>query len=754
MGSALLVSGARAQGSAPAPVLTVPARGSASIAELNAGLGVHTRVLVIGAHPDDEDTPLIAWLARGHRAETAYLSLTRGDGGQNLIGNELGEALGVIRTEELLAARRIDGAHQYFARAFDFGFSKNTTDAFKHWPHDSLLGDVVKVVRAFRPQIIVSVFSGTPRDGHGQHQVAGLLAREVYDAAADTMRFPVATYGPAWTVLKFYRGARFWPERKTLAMNVGEYNPNLGESYAEIAAESRSQHKSQGFGTARTLGVVMDYLTREETRVNASTPAKSEQSLFDGIDTTRAITEADRDALAMANAYIAVQAIAQREYVALGDSVPVQVSVYRDGDLDSASVRTIYAHGNRVTQPYWLVRPRVGDLFSAASDSIADDERAKEDWVSVPVTLPSRTAPVIVHVPAVYRYADPVRGDVQRPLVVTPAISVSLSRTNELARAGVRFERTFEVTLRSALTRPCTLSVILKLPAGMTAVTPTAQVTLEPGATRVVALSARGTLPAGVFDVQVAATDGTTTYTSGYTPIEYDHITPERMYHDAVVHIHSVDVKVAGGIRVGYVQGVGDNVAPTLRQLGVSVTMLDPATFPVTDLSGYSVIVVGTRAYEATPALVDNNAYLLNYARRGGHLVVQYGQNEMQLPGMMPYGVTLTRPAARVTEEDAPVRITAPQSRFMTTPNRITAADFDGWVQERAVYMPSTFDAQYETVLDMNDTGEPVNHAAILSTSLGKGRYTYVTLALFRQLPAGVPGGVRLFANLLTPAHP
>jgi LmbE family N-acetylglucosaminyl deacetylase len=749
---------ARAQqpthGTAPAPVLTVPPLGSAALAELKAGLGVHTRVLVIGAHPDDEDTPLIAWLARGHRAETAYLSLTRGDGGQNLIGNELGEALGVIRTEELLAARRIDGAHQYFARAFDFGFSKNTEDSFKHWPHDSLLGDVVKVIRAFRPQIIVSVFSGTPRDGHGQHQVAGILAREAYDLAADTVRFPVSVYGPAWTPLKFYRGARFSPDRATISMNVGEYNANLGESYAEIAAQSRSQHKSQGFGSRRVLGVVMDYLTREATRVNEQTAPTQEHSIFDGIDTTRVVTQDDRDALALAESQVAVEAIAQRERVALGDSVPVRVSVYKAGVLDSASVRTIYAHGTSLTQPYWLARPRIGDLFAFASDSISDDEREKQDWLSVPVSVPGRNAPILVRVPAVYRYADPVRGDIQRPLVVAPAVSVTLSRDVELARAGVAFERAFEVTLRSSLAQPCSLSVHLILPAGMTAVTPPMTVVLDPGATRVVTFTARGTLPAGVYDVRAEATDGHTTYARGYLPIEYEHITPERMYRDAVVHIHSVDVRMANIGRIGYVQGVGDNVAPTLRELGVSVTMLDPAAFPVTDLSVFPVIVVGTRAYQANQTLIDNNAYLLNYVKRGGHLVVQYGQGEMQRPGVMPYPVTLARIAARVTEEDAPVRIINPKSRFLNTPNRITAADFDGWVQERSVYMPSTFDPRYETALEMNDTGEPPNRAAILTTPFGKGRYTYVTLALFRQLPAGVPGGVRLFANLLTPATP
>jgi LmbE family N-acetylglucosaminyl deacetylase len=251
------------------------------------------RVLWIAAHPDDEDTQLIAWLARGRRVETAYLSLTRGDGGQNLIGNELGEALGVIRTEELLAARRIDGAHQYFARGYDFGFSKTADETRKHWPQDSLLNDVVTVIRAFRPHIVITTFSGTPRDGHGQHQISAIVARQAYNLAADTVRFPVRTFGAPWTPLKFYRLARFSPQDRTIAINVGEYDPYLGMSYQEIAADSRSQHKSQGEGTLRRKGVVWDYLTREDSRVPAPAP-KDETSIFAGLDTTKLLVQDGR----------------------------------------------------------------------------------------------------------------------------------------------------------------------------------------------------------------------------------------------------------------------------------------------------------------------------------------------------------------------------------------------------------------------------------------------------------------------------
>jgi len=728
--------------------LNAQERGIVALADAKAAAGVHTRVLVIGAHPDDEDTQLITWLARGHRAETAYLSLTRGDGGQNLIGNELGEALGVIRTEELLAARRIDGAHQYFTRAYDFGFSKTAAESFSHWPRDSVLGDMVKVVRGFRPQIIVSVFSGTPRDGHGQHQVAGILSREVYDAAADTVRFPASKFGAPWTVLKFYRGARFSQADGTISMNVGEYDPILGFTYAEIAAQSRSQHKSQGFGTAPRKGVVIDYLRREATRVNAQTPAESERSIFAGIDTTLSVTQEDRDRIALADAGVDVEAIAERARVAVGDSVRVQIAVYHRGIVDSSSLHTVYVHGEQVTQPYWLARPRVGDLFAFASDSISDDARKQLGWLPVTVTLPG-DAPIVVRTPAIYRYADPVLGEVERPLATAPGISVTFARDVELARAGVQLDRTFQVTLRSSWPDTRSVSVVLSLPSGMRTDSSSRKVTLEAGATRTITFRATGRLAPGKHDVRAVVIDGAQRDSVGLIPIEYAHITPQRMYRAADVSIQAVDVVVPTSATIGYVQGVGDNVEDGLRDLGLSVREIDPATLPTADLSRFSTIVVGPRAYQANQLLIDNNVYLLNYVRRGGNLVVQYGQNEMQRPGMMPYSITLARPAARVTDEFAPVTITEPRSALLDSPNRITNADFAGWIQERATYMPSTYDSHYSTVLRMNDPGEEPNSAGILTTAVGKGRYTYVTLALFRQLPAAVPGGARIFANLL-----
>jgi LmbE family N-acetylglucosaminyl deacetylase len=735
------------------------------------------RVLWIAAHPDDEDTQLIAWLARGRRVETAYLSLTRGDGGQNLIGNELGEALGVIRTEELLAARRIDGAHQYFARGYDFGFSKSADETRKHWPQDSLLNDVMTVMRAFKPHIVITTFSGTPRDGHGHHQVSAILARQAYDMAADTARFPVKTFGTPWIPLKFYRLARFSPQDRTIAINVGEYDPYLGLSYQEIAADSRSQHKSQGEGTLRRKGVVWDYLTREDSRVSAP-PAKEEKSIFAGLDTTKFLVQDGRVTPPELPPPLALEAIADRQTVALGDSAKVALAFYNRGRkpvqvfvavaagpnervqrgilpkitvLPDSSLRwTGWMLGEKLTQPWWLAQPRNGDLFSPRISGMSEEQRERESESWAHVTVVSETGrDVDVAAPIVSHYVDRVRGDVQRPLVVAPGISITLDQAIATIRANVPSNRLIKATLRSALSDPSPVTVTLSLPRGLSADSATRTVVMAPGAVRALTFRVKGALPRGTHQIKATASAKGKSYQTGYVPIEYPHINPQRIYRASTITINAADIELPAKINVAYIPGVGDNVAPILQQLGISLTIVDANDIPQTDLSRFTAIVIGPRAYQASPTLQDNNEYLLAYVRSGGRLVVQYGQAEMQRPGIMPYPITLQQRAERVTDEDAAVTFTDPQSPLLNAPNKITQDDFKGWVQERALYMPSTFDPRYRTMLAMNDPGEPPNRAAILAAPYGRGTYIYVPLALFRQLPAGVSGGARIFANLL-----
>lgn len=867
---------------APRPAMAqavAPERGAAALGSTLAGLGTTGRVLTVAAHPDDEDTPFIAWLTRGQHVETAYLSLTRGDGGQNLIGNELGEALGIIRTQELLSARRIDGARQYFTRAFDFGFSKNAEETLQHWPKDSILGDVVRVVRAFRPQVMVAFFSGTPRDGHGHHQVSGQLAREAFDAAADTVRFPVAGYGLPWTPLSFYRSARQNLSAATVRMNVGAYDPLLGRSYYEIAAESRSQHKSQGFGVLQRKGAILDGVTLEASRVTVPS-APATRALFDGIDTTwgvwrartpvvvqplldsalagiatvraqyraqdpspivgplamvirqlravqgalgkppamllapragavasvgtRAASMADpalwdavqltltraEQALVLA-AGVAVEATAPTAVIPVReaakervkDSLPVTITVFNRGThavtLRSAFMRDTPTPLGAPAAPPVLLAPdsavtvtRTAVAFEATAPWWRANGRREQDWFATPIDArdearqQERTAtvaqalveiagiPVSVAAPVVYRFADPVKGDQQVPVMAVPGITLGLEHTMEYIRAGVPVQREVRVRVQSAYDTAAAVTIALEVPSGLMADSVRRVRVVPARGSQVVTFRLTGTLPPGRVLLRATATHEGVAATTGYVALSYEHITPQHVYGASGMYLSAVSVKLPPRARVGYIVGVGDHGVEALQQLDVPVEPLEPAALATADLSRFTSIVVGPRAYEANEELVRRNARLLDYAAKGGTLVVQYGAQDMSRYPVTPYPLEWTRPAARVTREDAAVRVVQPSSPLLTQPNAIGAADWSGWVQERATYMPSTIDPRYRAPLAMHDPEEPDNTGALLEAPVGRGRYVYVTLALFRQLPAGVPGAARLLLNLVNGTAP
>lgn len=871
---------------APA-ALRAQERGAAATDQLVRGATVTARVLMIAAHPDDEDTQLIAYLARGKRVETAYLSLTRGDGGQNLIGNELGEALGAIRTEELLAARRLDGGHQYFARAFDFGFSKSAEETYKHWDHDSLLADVVTVIRAFRPHVVVSVWTGTPADGHGHHQVAGLLAREAYDAAGDTVRFPVKKYGRAWAPAKFYRGARGNRVPGAVAMNVGEYDPVLGQSYAEIAGESRAQHRSQGFGGFQIRkGAQMDYVVRQGSRVNEFTPPADEKSIFDGIDTSfarlakaappdaraslsaaQALLDSARSAVnlkkpdsvvrwlaraaqlaqtaraatprcfvdthigaftvrrdgmaptrvddggcdaaaldldtsletlvkrtseaALVASGVAIEATAPQELLAFGDSMPVTLNVYNRGHEE---VALVYARVNdalrfplagetaippdsslRVTRsliglvdsrPWWQ-SPHEGDLF-AAHDSPSDG-LARVSFVSggnlalVPGVAVAEDARALTAIhafvriagsafaveagPVTYHSSDPLLGEQNRPVGGVPAVTLSFDRGLEWMIANKPLDHLMRVTVKSFAATPRTFSFQVVKPEGIRVDSVPPSMTLKAGEEKELFVRVRGQLKPGRYEFGIVAVTEDGKYMDGFRTISYGHIQPIRMYRFSAIWLQAADITIPSTLSVAYVQGVGDNIAPFLRQLGIPVTVISAEELPAVDLGRFSTVVVGTRAYEAHRELVAYNGRLLDFAKKGGTLVVQYGQDIAAL-GVMPYPVTIPR-TSRVTVEEAPVTLLDARSRLLTSPNKLDDHDWANWVQERGLYMPTVVDPHYSAPLEMHDPGEPEIKGALLATPLGKGMYVFTSLSLFRQIPGGVPGGMRLFVNLM-----
>ncbi|HEY4131538.1 MAG TPA: PIG-L family deacetylase [Gemmatimonadaceae bacterium] len=856
-----------------APRLKAQERGAAALGELVQSLGTTTRVLMIGAHPDDEDTQLIAYLAKGKHIQTAYLALTRGDGGQNLIGNELGDQLGMIRTEELLAARRIDGGRQYFSRAFDFGFSKTLDETRQHWPKDSVLKDVVAIVRAFRPHVIIAVFSGTPADGHGHHQYSGVIARDVFDAAADSVRYPAAKLGglQPWTASTFYRLVR--GGNGSLRFNVGTYDPLLGRTYSEIATISRSQHESQGQGGIPQKGPRFSSVRPEVSRVFDVT--KPQQGLFDGIDTSWArfksvslpaparsaldslahVEAAVKSSLDLMNparsssalaayvrltsraldaiscvplqalerdqrtctpalgdlllaltesrkrasealldaAGVSIDAYAPREQIAELDSMPVTLAIYNQGvggvDLQHASliapndgsleetnsgtpdnargkyiasgatmIDTLKYHSSASPDvPWWLRRPRWHDMFSlipahpgpfVSQEMITGEDRLQNSGVDVTlriagVDVPVRTGPVV------YRYLDPARGEIRRPIAVVPALSLLMDHEVEYARANTPFDRTTTVALHSAATAPRDVEVSLSLPKGLKADSVIRHVHLDAFGDANVVFRLSGRLAPGRQRIDATGKMQNIAYDMGFVPISYEHIRPLRYYKPSTVEIEAVNATFAN-LRIGYIRGVGDNVMPTLEELGIPVTEIDPNKLAQTKLSGFTTIVIGPRAYEAHKSLVANNAVIMQFAKNGGTVVTQYGQFPYQQPGILPYPITLARPADRVTDENAQVRVLDPRSPLLSTPNKIVDADFANWVQERSSYMPRTFDKAYHTVFSMNDKDEPPNDAAVLVAPLGKGTYVYTTFVFFRELPAGNPGAARLFINLLS----
>jgi hypothetical protein len=349
----------------------------------------------------------------------------------------------------------------------------------------------------------------------------------------------------------------------------------------------------------------------------------------------------------------------------------------------------------------------------------------------------------------VYRFADPARGEQRRPVASVPAISLLFEDEVEYARVGTALDREYALRVISATSAPRGVTVELSLPKGLTTDSVVRRVALEPFGSATIVFRVKGQLPAGRHYVSATATSNGEKFMVGWVPITYAHIRPLRYYRMAAVQVEAVDAQLPRNPQVAYIKGVGDNVAPMLQQLGIRITMLSPELLATADLTRYGAVVVGPRAFAATPQLVANAGRLADYARNGGTVVMQYGQQEMQTPGILPYPITLTRTAERVTDEKAPVTMLDPRARLMTFPNRITQQDFNGWVQERATYMPTTADTHYQRLLEMHDPGEPANQNAVLVASVGKGAYVYNTLALFRQLPAGVPGAARIFLNLL-----
>ncbi|PYP15512.1 MAG: hypothetical protein DMD52_10470 [Gemmatimonadetes bacterium] len=793
--------------------------GVAALAGALKQLGANKRILMIGAHPDDEYSDLVALFARGLGAQVAYLSLTRGEGGQNLVGPELGPELGVIRSEELLAARRIDGARQFFARAYDFGYSKTIDETLRFWPRDSLLRDVLDVVRRFRPQIIVSVFSGTPSDGHGHHQLAGVLARQAFEILRDS----------SWGPVKLYRSLYVDTAAATLRLDAGLLDPVEGRSYHQIAMAGRSQHRSQDQGQLERPGPSLARLAFVEWRDRGRAAGDGGGSgVFAGIDTVfpgaahyamlldsarallnpshpgaivpllaRALRELGdgdgeqqdmlRGALAAA-AGVAVDGTTDDGIVTPGERLQVETSIWNGGDaavtLDGVEVSgptgwtverldpttSSVAPGSVATrrfalgvapdaprsQPYFLRRPLAGALY---------------DWTGVPAAwrglpfepppvdvtfrLTIAGAPVTLRREVVYRYRDQEIGEVRRPIFVTQAFDVAV--TPDLVvwpidgrpSSGAAGHFTITVTNRSA--GSATAHVVVTPPAGWTGPAPTelAFQREDEAKSLTISLAPPPNPRPGMLALHAAAVAAGRKSEGALAVIDYPHIRPRAVVHRSTAEIRVARIALPALARVGYVRGASDRVPEALQAVGVPIELLGPDTLARGDLSHYDAIVIGSRAYETDPALVASNGRLLDYTRAGGLVIVQYQQYPFVSGGFAPYRLGIARPHDRVTDETAPVTPLDPASPVFHVPNEIAPEDWQGWVQERGLYFAHDWDAAYTPLLETHDAGGPPLQGGLLVAPVGKGTYVYTGLSFFRQLPAGVPGAYRLFANLL-----
>jgi LmbE family N-acetylglucosaminyl deacetylase len=803
------------------PNLSGAARLRVEIEKLN-HLG---KVLYIAAHPDDENTAFLAFAARGWQYRTAYLSLTRGEGGQNLIGSEQGEWMGVIRTQELLAARRIDGAEQYFSRAIDFGFTKTSAETLTKWDHDKILGDIVYVIRKFQPDIIVLRFSGTPRDGHGQHQASAILGKEGFSAAADPNKY--SSSGRPWQAKRLLVNLpSFTPAMvkesaavpNSLVLNVGAFDPVLGYSFGEIAGLSRSLHRSQAMGWRQERGQMREYFQVLEG-------APSVSGLMDGIDTswarvpnsakvaellTRAARELDDRApekivpvlqeargelrklegpfvlekLAELNETILQAAglffdVTTSKYQAVvGTPVDIAFTAINRGPLDvqlsSVTVNGKQAPINKplpwgqsvshvetvnmsdaITQPYWLERPKTDTMYDIPDVRLLDTPDGPRANNTTGFTIAINGEPQLVLRPVQHRYVDRSYGELTRPLVAVPPAVVRLADKAILFPNAKAREIAVQVT---ALDSNVQGAAKLVVPAGW-AVNPASR-DFSLSQTQQETLKFQVTPPSAeqtaTLKAEVAV--GGNTYGLTMTTVEYPHIPPQTVFTPAEAKLVRSDIAITSK-NIGYIMGSGDEVPRALEQLGCTVTLLSKEALAEEDLSKFDAIVTGVRAFNTRADVRANARRLHEYAQNGGTLVVQYnvaaggffGGDPKLLANIGPYPITLSN--GRVTVEEAPVEFAATHS-LLAKPNRITNRDFEGWVQERGLYFASAWDPKYETLFEMHDPGEAQLKGGTLFTKYGKGAYIFTPLSWFRQLPAGVPGAYRIFANFLSAGSP
>ena len=828
-------------------------------------------LLYITAHPDDENNAVFAKLSRGQGIRTGLLTLTRGDGGQNEIGPELFEALGILRTEELMAVHRFDGAEQFFTRAYEFGYSFSVEETLEKWGKEEILNDIVRVIRQFRPHVLVSLHPEGAGGGQ-HHQASARLAAQAFQLAGDPRSFPrqISEEGlRPWQPLRLYQASGVGPsigqpgdhraEGPGVTVDLGSYDPLLGETYAEFGARARSNHRSQGMNFLLPISLLAtDFYRLADGTVpsqDATVPSQDvNQDFFEGIDVSlpglarydpetdgplRKIAEhidraqsayqysqyrlaaaevmsglelirklqrstqheevlfflrkKEEDFLKAATKghFIDFEAVlkeARDGTVVPGEEFPVEV-VFISRPSGLATVQDFQILG----PPGWKIRVEKRTPFSAVfqvqvpfdakysqpywyrASSRIDRFAARPGFQGVePVTPPVLVARAQyqasgtgawVETPVQYRWFNADSAKERRMEVkVVPRVSVSLWPTLSIVGRPylkgtpppASVTKDFQFTLQNHSPGPTSCRVRLEAPAGWR-IEPPKQVLNFRFENEQRSAGFRVHIPPDLgqetFALRAVAESEDTAYEQGYQTIAYHHIQTRHLYHPSSATVKAIDVRVPGELQVGYVMGVGDQVAAATEELGATVTYLEDEDLASENLGRFDVIVTGIRAYLNRRDLVANNHRLLEYVQEGGHLVVQYNKYEFNETQYGPYPAQINRPHDRITAENSPVKVLLPDHSLFHWPNQITEKDWEGWVQERGLYFLGQWDERYQPLLELQDpwpyNNQPKRGALVLA-SYGKGTYLYTGLGFFRQLPEGVAGAYRLWANIIS----
>lgn len=794
---------------------------SAEIYQSLKKLNVLGNVLYLAAHPDDENTRLIGYMAQHELVNAAYLSLTRGDGGQNLVGSELREGLGVIRTQELLAARRTDGSKQFFTRANDFGYSKNPEETLQIWDKERVLHDMVQVIRQFRPDVIITRFPPDGGGGHGHHTSSAILALEAFDLAADKNAYPEQLKDlEVWQTKRLLMNTgRWWNKDITadsegvVTIDVGQYNSVLGQSYNELAALSRSQHKSQGFGSTGSRGEQVEFLEylkgdkaedhvferidmtwgrvngskevqslieKSITSYNPNSPEKCIEDLIsikmalsklkDGFWKQKKMQEVDRLIVQCSGLYLEVAATDY--YASPGQVVTLNVEAI-NRSTNNIILKKIWSENVTIdstlslsllnnkrskfkttlsvpesmpySQPYWLVNKAKSEgTYSINDKDAGKGENGPTIIVKAEVVIANQQ--MILDIPVIHKWNDPVKGELYRPLYVIPPVSINVVDPVLIFRKNQT--REVNVIVKAGMDGLAT-SIKPIIPKGWKVTPQEVKVDLEKNEEEQ-SMTFKVTSPnvQETINLSFEANIDGKSYSNGLTEINYDHIPSQIILTDAATKLVNIDVTIAGS-KIGYIHGAGDMVPQGLRNIGYEVDELENGAINLENLKQYDAIVLGIRAVNTDKRFPFYKDDLMKYAEAGGTLVMQYNtRHRLQTQEFSPYPITLSRD--RVTLESAEMRMLTPDHAVLNTPNKITSNDFEGWVQERGLYFPNEWDEKYAAVLSSNDPGEDPKDGSLLVTTYGKGHYVYTGLSFFREIPAGVPGAYRLLANIVS----